>query len=231
MEQYRHELREKVRELLIDFRDNGTTTELHLLLLGFSRTGKQALSKSTGTWTYSFTNIPGGLEYLCRYNALFKRDFRPMNAEGIGLARAKMDVGTNLSYSSGDSEHIREFVDTLPQWPELGYKPRWGKWLKNETVENTWNAAPLAVLYELVYGKPVHIMNLVNVLKTKEFQPTCQINLCTGDPGPKNKLFSVESRKDIIEALVAGTPAEPLEVKELGIEKEKPELKIKFNPS
>ncbi|AXQ66781.1 glycosyl transferase [Vibrio phage vB_VpS_PG07] len=232
MEQYRHALYHKVKETLKQVKTGEVPlTELHLMLLGFSKRGKQSLAKSQSTWQFSFGNAPGGIEYICRYWALHEeRDNYFLNPESVGLGRGKSDVGTELSFSSGDTTHIKEFVRKLPQWPELGYKPNWGKWKKNSELSNTWNTPVLAVLYEIIYEKPVHIMQLVEELKTREFEPTCQFNLCNGNPGLKHPILTKASRAEQIEDFRQGKPAKLRETKELMNEKPKIGMTIKLTP-
>lgn len=232
MEQYRELLSEAVRNELRAFAE-GKPTELRLALLGFSKNGKQKISKVEDTWQYSWQNTPGGIEYILRYNAQFNPKlkyavFNPITQLNLKRTTKGMSVKT-MSWSYGDTENIADFVRELPEWPELGYKPRWGKWVKNEVTDNTWNAAVLAVLYELIYDTPVHLVNLIDALKGKPFTPTCQFNLSMGLPGPKHPLLTEESRKQMIDDLVDGKVASPLTIKKSGYQKPQDDLVISFD--
>lgn len=228
MEDLRHKLYPAVQNKVTAIIKKQPLDELTFLLLGFSKTGSQNIAKSKATWQYSYQNIPGGLEYIARYKALFKT-YEATDPEKVGLQRGKkIQLNAPLSQSHGCVLHLDEFVRQLPQWPELGYKPRWGKWNTKAELSNSWNGAVLAVLYELKYGKQPHFKGLLEALKSKPFTPTCQFNLCLGEPGPSHDLLTPEAREIQIENFSKGI-TDPITEKSLETIEPPEEFSITFS--
>lgn len=213
-EQHIKQLNTLVQGSIKEYKTKRGISKLTLVAMGYGiTTGKLAITKSQSTWQYSFRQISPLLEYISR------RQIRLKGVSVVTPGTIGLDIPMDKDLFSGrdprpvldtgtSTEHIDEFVANLPQdMPELGYKPKWGKFTKNEVYENAWNAPILAMLYFAVYGEYPMLSELIEKLKTVEFPFKSQINFSLGKPGKQNKYWSEEqwtqARRDFSNGLPA----------------------------